>query len=131
MGLRLRFNLILTAVFALGLLVSGAVSYNLLQQNAREEVIHTANLMIQAARAFRSYTVNEIKPLLARQLDETFLPQTVPAYAGPRRSARCPTSTATSSTRRRPSIRPTRAIGRSPGRLIWSRSSSANRTRAC
>lgn len=81
MGLRLRFNLILTAVFALGLLVSGLVSYDLLQQNAREEVVHTANLMIQAARAFRSYTVNEIKPLLANQLNTTFLPQTVPAYA--------------------------------------------------
>ncbi len=81
MGLRLRFNLILTVVFALGLLISGVVSYDLLQQNAREEVVHTANLMIQAARAFRTYTVDEIRPLLANQLNTTFLPQTVPAYA--------------------------------------------------
>jgi protein-histidine pros-kinase len=54
MGLRLRFNVILTVVFALGLLVSGFVSYTLLQRNARDEVIHTANLMIEAARAFRT-----------------------------------------------------------------------------
>lgn len=81
MGLRLRFNVILTVVFALGLAISGFVSYTLLQQNAREEVIHTANLMIEAARAFRTYTVDEIRPLLAGQLSNTFLPQTVPAYA--------------------------------------------------
>jgi len=81
MGLRLRFNLILSAVFALGLLISGVVAYDLLQRNAREEVVHTANLMIQSARAFRDYTVNEIRPLLANQLHDTFLPQTVPAYA--------------------------------------------------
>jgi hypothetical protein len=80
-GLRLRFNLILTVVFALGLLISGMISYDLLQRNAREEVVHTANLMIQAARAFRNYTVNEIRPLLADRLNTTFLPQTVPAYA--------------------------------------------------
>ena len=81
MGLRLRFNLILTVVFVLGLLVSGVVSYDLLQRNARDEVVQTANLMIQAARAFRTYTVDEIRPLLADQLGSTFLPQTVPAYA--------------------------------------------------
>lgn len=81
MGLRLRFNVILTVVFALGLLVSGFVSYTLLQRNARDEVIHTANLMIEAARAFRTYTVDEIRPLLSGQLSNTFLPQTVPAYA--------------------------------------------------
>lgn len=81
MGLRLRFNLILTAVFALGLVISGVVCHDLLQRNAREEVVHTAELMIEAAQAFRAYTVNEIRPLLDDQLHDTFLPQTVPAYA--------------------------------------------------
>jgi protein-histidine pros-kinase len=81
MGLRLRFNLILTVIFALGLTVSGFVCHDLLQRHAREEVVHTAELMIEAAQAFRAYTVNEIRPLLEDQLHDTFLPQTVPAYA--------------------------------------------------
>ena len=49
MGLRFRFNLVLTVVFVLGLLVSGLVSYDLLQRNARAEVIRNANLLIEAA----------------------------------------------------------------------------------
>lgn len=81
MGLRLRFNLILTAVFVPGLLISGYVSYTLLQQNARAEVVHTADLMIAAAQAVRRYTVDEVRPLVADELTHTFLPQTVPAYA--------------------------------------------------
>ena len=81
MGLRFRFNLVLTAVFLLGLLVSGLVSYDLLQANAREEVIRNANLMIDTARAIRSYTVNQVRPELVEKLAHTFLPQTVPAYA--------------------------------------------------
>jgi len=71
----------LTAVFVIGLLISGIISYNLLQRQAREEVISEVNLMISAARAIRAYTVNEVRPILADKLTNTFLPQTVPAYA--------------------------------------------------
>ena len=81
MGLRFRFNLVLTVVFVLGLLVSGLVSYDLLQRNAREEVIRNANLLIESARAIRSYTVNQVRPELVEMLEHRFLPQTVPAYA--------------------------------------------------
>ena len=42
MGLRLKFNLVLLLVFVLGLGVSGYVSHQLLQKNAREEVLRTA-----------------------------------------------------------------------------------------
>jgi HAMP domain-containing protein len=81
MGLRLRFNLILTAVFLPGLLIAGWVSYDLLQRNARDEVIRNAELMMAAARAIRGYTVDEVRPLIADEMSETFLPQSVPAYA--------------------------------------------------
>ena len=81
MGLRLRFNLVLTAVFILGLAVSAFISYNLLQQNAREEIVRNAELMIESARAIRTYTVKQVRPELADRLHDTFLPQTVPAYA--------------------------------------------------
>lgn len=81
MSLIVRFNLILTAIILPGLLISGFVSYTLLQHNAREEVIDLANLMIASAKAVRGYTINEIRPLIANQLDHTFLPESVPAYA--------------------------------------------------
>lgn len=81
MGLRLKFNLVLIAVFLFGLIVSGVVSYTLLQKHAREEVLNNAGLMMEAAKAIRSYTVNQVKPHLNAQLADTFLPQTVPAYA--------------------------------------------------
>lgn len=81
MGLRLKFNLVLLAVFLAGFLVTGYVSHRLLQKNAREAVLHNAGLMMETALAIRGYTVNQVKPHLEMQLMRGFLPQTVPAYA--------------------------------------------------
>jgi protein-histidine pros-kinase len=81
MGLRLKFNIVLTLVFAAGMAVSAWVSYELLQRNAKQEVLRNAGLMMEAALAVRGYTVSQVKPLLEAQLQEKFLPQTVPAYA--------------------------------------------------
>jgi HAMP domain-containing protein len=77
MGLRTKFNLVLLAVFGLGLLISGYLSYTLLERNAREEVQHHAGLMMEAALAIRGYTIDQVRPQLMR----VFLPQSVPAYA--------------------------------------------------
>jgi methyl-accepting chemotaxis protein len=81
MGLRLKFNIVLTLVFAAGMAVSAYVSYQLLQNNAKQEVLRNAGLMMEAALSIRGYTVKEVKPHLEAQLAETFLPQTVPAFA--------------------------------------------------
>ena len=81
MGLRLKFNIVLTLVFAAGMAVSAFVSYELLQNNAKQEVLRNAGLMMEAALSIRGYTVREVKPHLESQLAETFLPQTVPAFA--------------------------------------------------
>jgi HAMP domain-containing protein len=81
MGLRLKFNLVLLAVFGLGLLASGYLSYTLLERNAREEVSRDAGLMMEAALAIRSYTIEQVRPHLELQLMRVFLPQSVPAYA--------------------------------------------------
>ena len=84
MGLRLKFNLVMLLVFSLGVTGAGFVSYDMLQKNAREEVVHTAGLIMESAVAIRNYTVSEIRPLLSLQLKRDFLPQTVPAYAAMR-----------------------------------------------
>jgi len=81
MGLRLKFNLILFVVFLIGFGVTGWVSYQLLQRNARDEVVRNAGLMMEAALAIRGYTVTQIRPHLEMQLMRVFLPQSVPAYA--------------------------------------------------
>lgn len=81
MSLRTKFNLVMLAAFILGMLGAGIVSNNVLQQNAREEILHTAGILMESAMAVRSYTVTEIRPLLAVQIKRDFLPQTVPAYA--------------------------------------------------
>lgn len=81
MGLRTKFNLVLMLVFTGGLIITGVLSYNLLQRNARAEVIQKAGIMMEAALSMRGYTVKQVKPLLEMQLRRAFLPQSVPAYA--------------------------------------------------
>src|SRR5436309_3136540 len=81
MGLRLKFNLVLLVVFAMGLAITAYVSWSLLQKNAREEVVRNADLMMEAALAIRAYTVDQVRPQLDLQLMRVFLPQSVPAYA--------------------------------------------------
>lgn len=81
LSLIVKFNLVLISVFAIALGVTGFLSYRLLQQNARHEVAERAELMMEAALAMRTYTIGEIRPLLALQMKQEFLPQTVPAYA--------------------------------------------------
>ena len=62
MGLRLKFNLVLLVVFLLGLGVTGYISRELLYKNAREEVLRTAGVMMEAALSMRSYTVGQVRP---------------------------------------------------------------------
>jgi HAMP domain-containing protein len=81
MKLIVKFNLVFVGVFLLGMLVAGGVSYRLLQQNAREEILQNARIMMEDALAQRQYTVQQIKPLLETQLRYKFLPQSVPAYS--------------------------------------------------
>lgn len=80
MGLRLKFNLVLIVVFALGLGISGTVSYELLHKNAREEVLRNAGVMMEAALSMRAYTVGQVRDKL-RQVEDEFLPQGVPAFS--------------------------------------------------
>jgi protein-histidine pros-kinase len=81
MRLTTKFNLVLFAVFSLGLVIAGYISYSVLHKHAREEVLSHAGMMMEAAMAIRGYTVKEIRPLLTLQMKREFLPQSVPSYA--------------------------------------------------
>ena len=76
-----KFNLVLIGVSAVAMGCTGYLSYSILQENAKREVIHHAGMLLETALAIRGYTVSEIDPLLVDQMKTHFLPQSVPAYA--------------------------------------------------
>lgn len=81
MSLRLKFNLVLAFAMLVGIGLAALFSYRFLEQNAEEEVLDGARIMLQSALSVRQYTVSEIRPLLALQQKRQFMPQTVPAYS--------------------------------------------------
>jgi protein-histidine pros-kinase len=81
MGLKTKFNLALLAAFLVGLALAAGMSWRIVHQNARRELLQEAALMAAQASAVRDYTANEIDPLLAEQLKVRFLPHSVPFWA--------------------------------------------------
>lgn len=83
MKLLAKFNLILGLVLGAGLGIAAAISHYFLQDDAREEVLRQARLMMVAMQSARDYTTKQVKPLLVTQQEHqrSFLPQTVPAFA--------------------------------------------------
>ena len=81
MSLLVRMNLAMLIVFAIGASVAGWIAHSILQDNAKREVIDQARLIMESASAMRKYTAEEIQPLLAGQLQDDFLPQSIPSYA--------------------------------------------------
>jgi len=103
MNLLTKFSLVFALVFGTGLGVAGLLFRSQLDANAREEVLHQAEIMMETALAMRGYTSTQIKPLVSklqeggvsqgspddalrelctRKLASTrsFHPQTVPAF---------------------------------------------------
>ena len=81
MGLRMKFNLVLLLAFVIGLGLAAYLSDRILKQNAREEVVQHARIMMESALGARTYTAEQIKPLLTLQMKRAFRPETVSAYA--------------------------------------------------
>jgi protein-histidine pros-kinase len=57
------------------------VSHRLLFENAREEILGSARMIMASAIGARTYTSKQVAPLLRQLPGDEFLPQTVPAYA--------------------------------------------------
>lgn len=81
MKLLAKFNLIFILVMALGVAVAGYISREMLQEQARQEVLSTARLLMEKATAVRGYTSGQITKLLETQMKYEFLPQSVPSYS--------------------------------------------------
>lgn len=78
-----KFTLLLTVVFLGGILLSGLVLANAMQQKAEDEITTKAEVLAQTMNSVRNYTSNRIQPLLQDRLltESKFIPETVPAYA--------------------------------------------------
>jgi protein-histidine pros-kinase len=82
MGILLKFNFLLLALALVGLGLFTLVSWPVLKEQARDEVMTSARIMIESAAGTRRYTNQEVAPILSElQDDATFHPQSVAAYA--------------------------------------------------
>lgn len=81
MKIRTQFNLALLSVFIPSCALSLWFVHETLIQNAKMEVLANAGLMMETAMSVRGYTIDEVRPQLAKQMVHEFYPQTVPAFA--------------------------------------------------
>ncbi len=81
MTLGAKFNLTLVGVFALGFVAVAYVVRGQLDEHARSVSLEKAGLMMESALSSRKYTTDQVRPLLIKDLDTVFHPQTVPAYS--------------------------------------------------
>lgn len=76
-----KFNIVFLTVFGIGFAAAVGVTNYLLQENAREETLQSARVLMQSALAARTYTAAQIVPLLETRLKYEFLPQSIPSFA--------------------------------------------------
>lgn len=76
-----KFNLVVLTIFAMGFGAAGYMAKQLLAESARQETLQNARLLMESAKAVRTYTSKQIVPLLETQLKYEFHPQSVPSYS--------------------------------------------------
>ena len=78
-----KFTLLLFGIFFVGLIVSGVVLWQVLQQASESEVKDKGLLLLQTMKSVRTYTSNNVSPLLATAYnnEETFIKEGVPAFS--------------------------------------------------
>jgi HAMP domain-containing protein len=81
MKIRWKIDLAMCGVFLVGLGLAGISAYEILTENALEDSLQNARIMIEAASAIRSYTDHRITPLLEPLMKVEFLPPAIPFFA--------------------------------------------------
>ena len=81
MGLRTKFNLVFLAVAVIGVGLFALALTPLLRSVATDEALQSSRIMMESAAGARKYTVDQIAPLLEGDMQTTFRPQVVSAYA--------------------------------------------------
>lgn len=81
MGLRTKFNLMLLLVALVGVGLFAIAATPILESVTRDEVLQSSRIMMESAAGARKYTSEQIAPLLKADMQGTFHPQAVSAYA--------------------------------------------------
>jgi len=81
MGIRLKFNLGLLAVFVAAFVGAAIFLDEQFRDSAREDVILNARIMLSAANAVRAYTGREVAPAVTRGDPAWISPVIIPSYA--------------------------------------------------
>ncbi|WP_413205833.1 DUF3365 domain-containing protein [Rhodospirillum sp. A1_3_36] len=81
MGLRLKYNIVLLLACLLGMVGATTLSYVVVRKSAVEDIHQSIDLIHGNALAVRSYTVDNITPLLSDDNDILFLPESVVSFA--------------------------------------------------
>jgi protein-histidine pros-kinase len=81
MGLRAKFNLAILVAFAIGFAAAAIVLHSLFIDQARDQVMQNARIMMTAANAIRTYTADDLVPLLPMEHNGKFVAENVPAFA--------------------------------------------------
>lgn len=78
-----KFSLILLAVFLVGIIGGGIVLNQVLEKKAEDEVTTQGLILLETMNSVRSYTSQQVNPLLQEQLaeEEQFVSQSVPAFS--------------------------------------------------
>src|SRR5580698_7814205 len=84
-GMRLlpKFSLIFLLVYGSGLALAAYFSQQFLAENAHDQVLGQARLMMESASATRKYTTEQVKPVIQQSSVSSmaFIPQTVPSFS--------------------------------------------------
>lgn len=80
MGLRSKFNLALLIAFLIGFGGAGVALQRLFIENAREQVLQDARIMLSSANGVRQFTDDQIVPLAANQNATKFIAASVPSF---------------------------------------------------
>ena len=81
MSLRAKFNIAILVAFVMGFVIAAAVLHRVFIDDARDQVMQNARIMMTAANAIRKYTADDLVPLLPMEHNGKFVAETVPAFA--------------------------------------------------
>jgi protein-histidine pros-kinase len=81
MGLRTKFNLVMITAFVIGLAAATFLAREITTAEAKRQMLSEATLFMRSGTAVRSYTQNEIRPLISDQMVVRFLPHSVPSWS--------------------------------------------------
>jgi HAMP domain-containing protein len=81
MGLRAKFNLAFIVAFVIGSALAGYALQRVFVENAREQVVQNARIMMTAADAVRHFTDTQVAPLASGVNTGKFIAASVPSFA--------------------------------------------------